>query len=348
MNALSPKERVIAALEKEELDRPPISIFTQSSTHSQMNRVCASYPDAHTNSGLMAKLGSAQADLYGFESVRVPFCLTVEAERFGCFVDLGTNETSPVVRQRPFNLNPYTGECIGSENLSIEPDEFTSSGRTAVVIEAISTLSKTHGKTHPVIAGATGPLTTLGQIFGVESIIMSSLICPDLVAGLIDSVLPCFRRYVQTLSDNGADIITMAEGLISPDVMDPNTFDELGKNYLDCLTSVKDSYSVLHTCGDVSAILGKMESVGASAISIESAVDPYFAAASVKNETVLVGNIGTIFPLMLGTPEDVRLDAAKCINAGFDIIAPGCGVPLSTPDENLEALVHEIVHITSH
>lgn len=136
----------------------------------------------------------------------------------------------------------------------------------------------------------------------------------------------------------------MAEGLISPDVMDPNTFDKLGKNYLNCLTSVKDSYSVLHTCGDTSAILGKMESIGASAISIESVVDPYVAVKSLKKETVLIGNVGTISPLMLGTPNEVRSDAAKCIDAGFDIIAPGCGIPLSTPDENLEALVYEVIH----
>ena len=344
MSDISPKERVIAALEKEELDRPPVSIFTQSSTYSQMERICASYPDAHTHPDLMAKLGSAQADLYGFESVRIPFCLTAEAERFGCFVDLGTSETSPVVKQRPFNFDPHTGVCLGLENLSMEPDEFISSGRIAVAIEAISILSKTHGETHPVIAGVTGPLTALGQIFGVESIILGSLINPNVIASLIDLVLPCFRRYVQTLSDNGADIITMAEGLISPDVMDPNTFDKLGKNYLNCLTSVKDSYSVLHTCGDTSAILGKMESIGASAISIESVVDPYVAVKSLKKETVLIGNVGTISPLMLGTPNEVRSDAAKCIDAGFDIIAPGCGIPLSTPDENLEALVYEVIH----
>lgn len=66
---------------------------------------------------------------------------------------------------------------------------------------------------------------------------------------------------------------------------------------------------------------------------------PHVAVEMVGKRTVLIGNIGTVGPLMLGTPVSVTLAAQNCLEAGFDIIAPGCGLPLSTPNENLEALV---------
>jgi [methyl-Co(III) methanol-specific corrinoid protein]:coenzyme M methyltransferase len=53
----------------------------------------------------------------------------------------------------------------------------------------------------------------------------------------------------------------------------------------------------------------------------------------------LVGNVNNPQTLLQGTPEDVRKQVRYAIEAGVNIIAPECAVPLTTPIENLKALV---------
>jgi [methyl-Co(III) methanol-specific corrinoid protein]:coenzyme M methyltransferase len=40
-----------------------------------------------------------------------------------------------------------------------------------------------------------------------------------------------------------------------------------------------------------------------------------------------------------GTPDDVYKQVRYAVEAGIDIIAPECAIPLSTPMENLKAIV---------
>jgi [methyl-Co(III) methanol-specific corrinoid protein]:coenzyme M methyltransferase len=53
----------------------------------------------------------------------------------------------------------------------------------------------------------------------------------------------------------------------------------------------------------------------------------------------LIGNIANKNVLFGGTPEDVYKQARYSIQAGVDILAPECAVPLQTPLANLKAIV---------
>ena len=104
MANMTPRERVLAALRMEELDRPPVAVFTQSATIGQMEKVGVSWPDAHYDAKMMAKLGAAQAEVFGFEAVRAPFCLTAEAESLGLKVDKGRQDRTPMIKAHPFEM----------------------------------------------------------------------------------------------------------------------------------------------------------------------------------------------------------------------------------------------------
>ncbi|MFW5914245.1 MAG: uroporphyrinogen decarboxylase family protein, partial [Thermoplasmatota archaeon] len=80
---MRPKERVLAAIDGEWVDRPPVCCMTTSVTVDQMRAADSFWPQAHTDAGEMADLAMAAHSVVGFESVRVPFCLTVEAEIMG-------------------------------------------------------------------------------------------------------------------------------------------------------------------------------------------------------------------------------------------------------------------------
>jgi [methyl-Co(III) methanol-specific corrinoid protein]:coenzyme M methyltransferase len=53
----------------------------------------------------------------------------------------------------------------------------------------------------------------------------------------------------------------------------------------------------------------------------------------------LAGNINNPEVLMQQGPAEVRAEVQRAIDAGVDIIAPECAVPLQTPVQNLKTIV---------
>lgn len=340
--SMTPRERVLAAMKHEELDRPPVAIFTQSATLGMMDKTGAAWPEAHGSAELMAKLGSAQADMFGFEAVRVPFCLTAEAERMGCEVAVDKRDAAPMIKKHPFNFDPMSGEYDSPDSL-ISVEELISGGRPKVVLEALELLKKSHGDTHCIVAGNTGPFTLTGHMVDTENMVFAMMMEPEQVSKWVGAVAPILKGYSQALADAGADVIQMSEPTSSTDLIAPDMFmDASGVFVKDALASVKGASSILHVCGNTLPILDVMASTGVTGLSIEEKVDPFEATKAVGGKTVLVGNVGSVRPLYQGTPADVEADTKKTMEAGFNVISPGCGIASATPDENLAAMVKAV------
>jgi [methyl-Co(III) methanol-specific corrinoid protein]:coenzyme M methyltransferase len=59
----------------------------------------------------------------------------------------------------------------------------------------------------------------------------------------------------------------------------------------------------------------------------------------VQSRMTLIGNINNPDTLLKGEPSDVERDVRQAIDAGVQIIAPECAIPLVTPNCNLKAIV---------
>ena len=339
--SMTPRERVLAAMRKEKLDRPPVAVFTQSATIGQMEALGVFWPEAHSNPKAMAKLGAGQADILGFEAVRAPFCLTAEAERLGCAVDPGKQDRTPMLKKHPFHFDPMSGE-YDEPNL-MDPAEFLSSGRPAAVLEGIKLLKESHGKDYAVIAGNTGPFTLAGHLVSTENLVFGIMMAPEEVTKWVGAVNPICKAYTQALADAGADIIQMSEPSASTDLLSPDMFDEYAGVYVKAsLAAVKGASSVLHICGNTEPILDNMIATGVTGLSIEEKVDPKVGVKKVNKRVALVGNVGVVNPLLQGTPEDCYKHGRIVKEAGFDVVAPGCGLSALIKNENLLALVKAV------
>ena len=84
-------------------------------------------------------------------------------------------------------------------------------------------------------------------------------------------------------------------------------------------------------------ILPMMAATGVTGCSVEEKVDPYDAVGAVGGKTVLVGNVGSVRPLFMGTPEEVVEGVKKSMDAGFNVLSSGCGIAVATPNENMLA-----------
>jgi [methyl-Co(III) methanol-specific corrinoid protein]:coenzyme M methyltransferase len=326
----------------EKLDRPPVAIFTQAATVSQMDKVGAAWPEAHKNAAAMAKLGTAQADIFGFECVRAPFCLTAEAERLGCKVQVEKKDAAPMIKQHPFNFDPMTGEYDDPKVL-MSPEEFLKEGRVAEAIKAIGLMKKSHGKEYAVVAGNTGPFTLAGHMVSTENLVFGMMMCPEEVDKWTAAMSPIVKTYSQALADAGADAIQCSEPSASTDMLAPDMYEGASGKYIRAsLAKVKGAFPVLHICGDTFPILDHMIASGVKGLSIEEKVDPFKAAEKVKKRAAIVGNVGSVRPLFQGTAAETKEATLNCIKAGFSVISSGCGIATATPDENMKMLADTV------
>jgi len=338
---MTPRERVLAAMRREKIDRPPVAVFTQSATIGQMEALGVFWPEAHSNPKAMAKLGAGQADVLGFEAVRAPFCLTAEAETMGCTVDPGKQDRTPMLKKHPFKFDPMMGEY--DEPKIMDPQVFLKSGRAAKVLEGIKLLKEQKGKDYVVVAGNTGPFTLAGHLVSTENLVFGIMMAPEEVTKWMKAVTPICKAYTQALADAGADVVQMSEPSSSTDLLSPDMFDDFSGCYVkDSLASLKGANSVLHICGNTTSLLPNMIATGVSGLSIEEKVDPVEGVKKVRavnKKTFLVGNVGVVNPLLQGTPAECQKHAEIVKAAGFDVVSPGCGLSALIKNENLIALV---------
>ena len=95
---MSPKERLIAALGRRRVDRPPVICpggMMNAAVVEIMDRTGHGLPAAHSSEDLMAGLAIDVHEKSGFENIGLPFCMTVEAEMLGSRVDRGASPASP-------------------------------------------------------------------------------------------------------------------------------------------------------------------------------------------------------------------------------------------------------------
>jgi [methyl-Co(III) methanol-specific corrinoid protein]:coenzyme M methyltransferase len=72
-----------------------------------------------------------------------------------------------------------------------------------------------------------------------------------------------------------------------------------------------------------------------AAFHFDSKNDPQEAMDIVSGRIGLVGNINCPVTLYAGGLEDVHREVYRCMDAGVNMIAPECAVPLATKLENI-------------
>jgi len=330
MKDLNYKSRIKNALKGKRTDKIPVASFTQTGIVDLMEKTDSFWPKAHSDPEEMAHLAISGFTIAGFESIRVPYCVTVLAEALGCSLDMGKIDKQPSVISHPLSSLEHEVDI---------PEGFLESYRIPKVIEAIGIIKDIFGENVPIIAGFEGPTTLASDLIGAERFLMSFIKNPDYVSEVIRSSNEACKLYAKELVSAGADIICVADPVASPELISPKMFDTYIRDSLNELSNGIDSLSVLHICGNVFKILDSMSRCGFDALSIEEKVNDIRKAKEMTNKRArLVGNIACATTLFNGTPGMVRSESQHSIEKGIDVLAPGCGLAPRSPLENIRAL----------
>ncbi|MDD2613605.1 MAG: methylcobamide:CoM methyltransferase MtaA [Methanosarcina sp.] len=331
MSEFTLKTRLLAALEGKPVDKVPVCSVTQTGIVELMDEVGAPWPESHTNPELMAKLAIANYELSGLEAVRVPYCLTVLVEAMGCEINMGTKNRQPSVIGHPYPKS-LEGAAI--------PEDLLQRGRIPAVLEAIKIVREKVGPDVPIIGGMEGPITVASDLVSVKSFMKWSIKKTDLFEQSLDIATEAAIMYAKAMVEAGADVISVADPVASPDLMSPASFKQFLQARLQKFSSSVDSVTVLHICGNVNPILNDMADCGFEGLSVEEKVgSPKKAKEVIGDRARFVGNISSPFTLLPGPVDKIKAEAKQALEEGVDVLAPGCGIAPMTPLENIKAMV---------
>ncbi|MBI4827686.1 MAG: MtaA/CmuA family methyltransferase [Nitrospinae bacterium] len=324
---MTPKERLLKVLNREPVDRPPVAPPTQNATVEAMDRVGVHWPEALREAEPMARLALGVQQVCGFESIRLPFDINVEAETMGCAMRYGGPSDPPTPAQK-------TREQLDS---LAYPDP-AAGGRMARVIEAVGIASSERDPELPLIAALGTPFEVLCTVYGFEQLHEDLADDAARIHSTLEKILDLLTDYGRALARAGADVLMVVDG--TSQTLMPDQFREFSAPYAARLIQALDKPAILHVCGAATRLIADMAKTGAKALSIDQQVPPARARTDAGN-LALVGNLD-VSRLYLGTPEDAACMALDARAAGFDIVAPGCGIIPQTPLENIAAYVDTV------
>ena len=216
-------------------------------------------------------------------------------------------------------------------------------GNLKGALEALKELDRRFGKDVAILIGTVGPFTMAGAMRGIDFFMMDIIKKPILAENLLKRCRDFLISYMNEVKRNGALIVLVSDPMAS--LISPSMFDKFTLPYeKDVFEKVRTDgmYSILHICGDATAILSRMEESGSDCLWLDQKMNLKNARRTV-GKMCLMGNVDPVSTLLRGTPQDVKREAGRCIEAaskgGGFILSAGCEIPMKTPPENLAALV---------
>ena len=333
MKEMSKKERVLAALNRQDVDRTPVANPTSVATVEMMDLVDAPFPEACRSAELNAKLAATEISQFDFDSIAPYFSIIQESSAIGCEMQWEQKDNWPTVRMS----NPIWKTASDVKVPSI----FLDHPDVKVITDSIRILKKEFGDEVPIIGKTMGPWTLAYHVFGVETFLLGSVDNPDETAEALEKLCEFTYLFGEAQIDAGADVLT---------VPDHATGDLVSGQYYqkflqDIHTEMAERFSVpliLHICGRTVDRMPFIAETGMHAFHFDSKNSPQEAMDAVSDKIALVGNINNPETLYSKDTEDVKKEVFECLNAGVQLIAPECAIPLKTKAENLIAITEGI------
>ncbi|MEI6101609.1 MAG: uroporphyrinogen decarboxylase family protein [Eubacteriales bacterium] len=337
MDIFTPKERLLRALKKEGVERPPVICpggMMNAAIVDIMKKTGNSLPAGHHSSDLMSQLALDVQQNTGFENFGIPFCMTVEAEVLGSEIDYGTLECEPKIQKEKF---------AGSDLVVFVPSgSIAKAKRAQAVIDSLYRLSEKYPDI-PAIGSLTGPMSTAGSIVDPMTFLKQLRRDKEASHRLLDYVCGHLIEYAQLMADNGASVISIADPTATGEILGPKMFEEYAVPYLNKVTDAIHTMClpvIIHICGEMKMVTAQIARLHGDAISVDAFVSLKKIKEEIGNVTTM-GNLST-YLLEFGNPDGVRNSTEKLLRDKIDIIAPACGLSTSTPLSNIKAFTQTV------
>ena len=326
VETMTSRERVLHALAGKPVDRTPVSNPTNVATVELMDMVDAPFPDACRDPELAARLAATGYTELGFDSIMPYFTIIQESSALGCEMQWEQKDNWPTVRM-------YNPIWKGPDDVKIPPG-FLEHRDNLAITRSIQLLKQEYGDEVAIIGKTMGPWTAAYHVFGVEAFLLMTIDDPKLTMECLHRLKEISVLFGQAQIDAGADALTFPDHATG-DLVSGEYYKRFLLEIHQEMVERLEVPLILHICGNT---LDRMDYIAQNNMAMfhfDSMNDPQKAMDIVDGRIGLVGNINNPVTLFSKRPEDVRAEVYRCLDAGVQMIAPECAVPLATKLENL-------------
>ncbi len=359
---MTSRQRMARALRGESTDRPALAYLFLGGARHVLERMGRRMDAVYGDPTLIAEAQVAAADLFGHDGGMVPWgCLTVEAEAFGCRVEV-LEDYYPRVVERPLAADRDLARLS-------DPDP-ARSGRMPLVLEALERLRQRAGEDLFITAMVVSPFLVAAELRGMAALLTDFISAPEFVDALLERLTEGTRRYLEAiLRTRACDAVLFENAGACRELMGPHHLARFVMPYhrrlLEAARRVDPGVALIeHNCsktpyfeeildldvdgvsfayGDVRAIRAEHGWDCTEAHTHTNAcLDRYCLRPRPHGRTVAwIGNVDHSRILLSASPEEVFREARACIeSAGCApfVLSTGCEIPFKAPLENIRAL----------
>ena len=323
---MKPRDRVMAALAGDPVDRPPVCTPTNVATVELMDLVDAHFPDAHRDPELNARLAATAYTELGYDTIAPYFSIIQESSALGCDMQWEQKDNWPTVR-----MSYPIWKTAADVKI---PAGFLEHQDCRSIIDSIKMLKSEFGDEVAIVGKTMGPWTLSYHVFGVEPFLLGTVDDPEETMKALDALKEITILFGQAQIDAGADVLTLPDHATG-DLVSGEYYRRFLMEMHQELEEALPVPLMLHICGATVDRMPYIAQTGMAAFHFDSKNDPVEAMAAVDGKIRLVGNINNPTTLYSKGPKEVRAEVHAALDAGVQLIAPECAIPLKTKLENL-------------
>jgi [methyl-Co(III) methanol-specific corrinoid protein]:coenzyme M methyltransferase len=261
------------------------------------------------------------------------FSIAQEAMALGCEVDWSDTDMMP----NPTD-SPWADRDVEIKLPDGFPDSFLEDKYVKCAIDAIRLLKQHFGDEVMVLGKVMGPWTLSYHCYNTQEFLFDTIMDPDRVRKSLETLAPVPLLFAQAQIEAGADAIVWADHATGDLVRNTMYRDFLLPHHQELVPQV-EAPVILHCCGRTLDRVEYFNEAGFACYHFESANAPDLMVEKAAGKMKLTGNVNNPITLYARGPDEARAEAQAAIDAGVDIIAPECAVPLQAPLANLQAIV---------
>jgi [methyl-Co(III) methanol-specific corrinoid protein]:coenzyme M methyltransferase len=284
-------------------------------------------PNVHLDPRAQAKLLAANHDVLGFDAVSFIINYFGEPAALGAEMNWGATDRLPTFVSHPWQQ---------AEDVVI-PEDLLDRPPISTYLETLRIAKRDCGDRMAVLGKVMGPLSMTQVMCGIERTMMALIEEPERISHFLDVCVDLLVRCANAQFEIGIDALAIGEGGAGANMLSPQMYESLLLPVHRRMLSRIQGPTVMHICGDVTPRLQMFKQTGMTCFNFDGAITPKKIVESAAGAYRLMGNINTT-DLLHGTPEDIQRQVAENIEAGVDIISPGCAVSPRCPNANLRAI----------
>lgn len=228
------------------------------------------------------------------------------------------------------------------------PDPYTDP-LLSQLLKATRIVAREIGKEAFIIGrGDQGPFSLACEIRGMTQFMLDIALGEqeDKIHQLLDFCREVSYRYCLAQIEQGAHATSIGDSPSGPDLLSPRAYRKYAWPYVKRLADDLRAKGVIlayHICGNATPIVADMVATGAHILELDQKADMRLSKATTQGKATILGPIDPSEVMAKGTPELVTEKCKEAIEilapGGGFILGPGCALPPSTPDENIDAMI---------